>query len=89
MSKFELTSEELDLLTTALSDSMNYNPDDRFNEKWALLLALTRKKMKLKERERTKVVCEDHGRLWDVVPSLLALGALGSVFLFLIIVAFR
>ena len=51
MAKIELTSEELGLINRALSDSMNYEPNDRWSEKWSLLLALKQKQLELEDEQ--------------------------------------
>ena len=47
MANFEFTTNEMSLITRALSDSMNYKPNDRFDEKWALLLRCKREQLEL------------------------------------------
>lgn len=84
MAKIELTSEEMGLITRALSDSMNYKPDDRFSEKWALLLTLTQKKLELEEEEKHRLDrpkrCPHHeAALW--ILSLMAAALFLSCFL--------
>lgn len=51
MPKVELTAEELGLINRALSDSMNYKPDDRRDEKWALLLRCKKEELAANEEE--------------------------------------
>lgn len=53
MAKIELTSEDLGLITRALSDSMNYKPNDRWGEKWSLLLTLKQNQLELEQEEKT------------------------------------
>ena len=56
-----LTTEEISLITRSLSDSMNYKPKDRFNEKWSLLMRITREEAELenkKEEEQKKLIEE-------------------------------
>jgi len=44
-----LTVEELRLICRALSDSMNYKPDDRIEQKWNLLLKCTVYKLNIEK----------------------------------------
>lgn len=47
-----IEDDEFDLICRALSDSMNYKPNDRWNEKWDLLIKLkTIKHLAEKESE--------------------------------------
>lgn len=53
----DLTTEEISLITRSLSDSMNYKPEDRLDEKWSLLMRITREEAELekkKEKEQKK-----------------------------------
>lgn len=49
-----LTTEEMDLVTRSLSDSMNYKPNDRFDEKYSLLLHCQRKQSELEKKKRAE-----------------------------------
>ena len=57
----DLTTEEISLITRSLSDSMNYKPEDRLDEKWSLLMRITREEAELekkKEKEQKKITEE-------------------------------
>lgn len=55
-----LTTEEVSLITRSLSDSMNYKPKDRFNEKWSLLMRITREEAELEnKKEEQKKITEE------------------------------
>lgn len=55
-----LTTEEMSIITRSLSDSMNYKPEDRFNEKWSLLMRITREEAELeKKKEEQKKIIEE------------------------------
>ena len=47
----ELSEEELGLICRALSDSMNHKKEDRFQEKWDLLLKCKAYQVRLKNEE--------------------------------------
>lgn len=48
----DLSIEELDLICKALSDSMNYKPEDRISEKWDLLTKCKARQILMEEKER-------------------------------------